>query len=151
MHLLPLRRPPVLILTRAQCWAPKWQTNSSPKLGFCVGLWNWAGLTSSLKCQCSKPFCVCRVKVTWMLCITCLHTCPSTIMHEWCLTLLIPTLMCVLSSRLIGSPCMGTSRSLSNQKLLSQEGKKLTYVSLSTLTLQESTLRVARGQVLSSI
>jgi hypothetical protein len=55
-NLLPLRRATGLRLTRARCWAPKWQTTSSPRLGFCAGVWNWAGLTSSLKCQCSPTF-----------------------------------------------------------------------------------------------
>jgi hypothetical protein len=41
---------------RAQGWASKWKTTSSPKLGFCAGVWNWTGLTSSLKCQCSPHF-----------------------------------------------------------------------------------------------
>jgi hypothetical protein len=56
-----------------------------------------------------STFLCCCVKVTWMLCITCLHTFPCTTMQEWCLVLLIPALICVLSSRPIGSPCMGTS------------------------------------------
>jgi hypothetical protein len=130
---------------------PKWKTNSSPRLGFCAGVWNWAGLTSSLKCQCSPTFCVCRVKATWMLCITCLHTCPCTTMQGWCLTLLILKLICVLSSRPIGSPCMGTSMRQFLQMHLSQEENQSISVSLWILTMQESTSRAARGQVLSFI
>jgi hypothetical protein len=95
---------------RARYWAPKWQTTSSPILGFCAGVWNWAGLTSSMKSQCSPPFCVCRMKATWMLCITCLYTCPCTTMQWWCLTLIILTLICALSSILIGSPCIGDAK-----------------------------------------
>jgi hypothetical protein len=106
---------------RSRCWSPIWQTNSSPKLVFCAGVWNWAGFTSSLNCQCSPPFCVCRMKVTWMMCITCLHTCPCITIQGWCLTLPTLTLICVLSSRQIGSPCMGTSRRRSHQTLESKE------------------------------
>jgi hypothetical protein len=89
---------------------------------------------------------LCHVNVTWMLCITCLHTCPCTTMQEWCLTLLILMLTCVLLSILIGSPCMGTSRREYHQTLLSQKEKQLTYVHLWILTMQDSTSRVARGQ-----
>jgi hypothetical protein len=98
---------------------------------------------------CSPTFCVCRVKVTWMLCIECLHTCPCTTMQGWCLTLTILTLICMLSSRPIGSPCTGMSSRQFLQTHLSQEGKQSTYVSLWVLTMQESTLHAARGQVFS--
>jgi hypothetical protein len=51
-----------------------------------------------------STFYVFRVKATWMLCITCFHTCPCTTMQGWCLTLLILTLIRVLSSRPIAIP-----------------------------------------------
>jgi hypothetical protein len=71
-----------------------------------------------------STFFVCRVKATWMLCIICLHTCPCTILQGWCLTLLILTLICVISSKPIGSPCIGTSRRQFLQTHLSQERKQ---------------------------
>jgi hypothetical protein len=133
-------------LTRARCWTPKWQTTSSPRLGFCAGVWNWSRLTSSLKCQCSPPFCVCRVNATWMMCITCLHTCPCTTMQGWCLTLLILTLICVLLSKPIGSPCMRTARRQFLQTYLSQEEKQSTSVSLWIIIVCKKIVRSSRAR-----
>jgi hypothetical protein len=43
-------------IDRSPVLGPHMANYFQSQIGICAGVWNWAGLTSSLKCQCSPPF-----------------------------------------------------------------------------------------------